>query len=514
MNENLKKSLDFVNLTLKKADVYSHACNVIQYDQETICPPDGMEEQGEIVAFLGNEAFKLIKAPEFIQAAEELYQGRNELCEEDRILAESLHREYLRTKNITPEMNHEFDLIFNRAFVNWSKARKEENFSLFADSLREVRDVNLKQISLHAEPKPVPYDNLLEIFERGMTTATLDKAFDRCKERLVPLLKKIMASPRSVDEKRMIRTDFLSRQVTEAQQKEMAEWLLRTLGYDFNRGNFTTSEHPFTMGVARNDVRLTTHYYPDMFYSSMYSIIHECGHALFEQNLPEADHDHFINDEKSLGQHESVSRFYENLIGRSEAFLNFIYPKVCEVFPQVMNGVTQKEFFEAMNTVKPSLIRTEADEFTYTFHIIIRYEIEKAVINDGVAMEELPAMWNSKYQEYLGITPDSDRDGILQDVHWASGFGYFTTYALGNMYNTMYYNRMKKEMDVEKLIADGRFDMINMWMKENVWKKADRLDSAEWIRDITGREFTPEDFLDYLEEKYSKIYGLMNRLPD
>lgn len=508
MKEAILNNLKFINDTIQKADVYAHAVNVLNFDMETICPPDGMEKQGEIIAFLGKEFYTLLKGPEFIKAAEELYESRAELEEADRILVESLHRDYLRTKNITPEMDMEFNLVYNRAFVNWSKAREKKDFSIFAPFLKEVRDVELKKISLHGEPDKVPYNNLLAVYERGMTTEKLDEVFNRCKERLVPLLRDIMASPRSKGGERAIRTDFLSRPVAEEQQKKMADWLLRLLGFSFDRGNFTTSEHPFTSALAKDDVRVTTHYYPNLFCSSIYSIIHECGHALFELNLQEEDHQHHINDMKTLGQHESVSRFYENIIGRSRAFIKLIYPKVREFFPEAMHDVSEEELYEAVNVVCPSLVRTEADEFTYTFHIIIRYEIEKAIVNEGLAMEELPALWNKKYAEYLGISPSNDREGILQDVHWTSGFGYFSTYALGNMYNAMYYKKMRKELDVEQLLLDGRFDVINGWMKENVWKKANRLAPADWVKDITGCDFSPDAFLDYLEKKYREIYKI------
>ena len=330
----------------------------------------------------------------------------------------------------------------------------------------------------------------------------LDEAFGACKERLIPLLEKIRKSPKK------IRTDFLSRRVEDEQQAKMVKWLLTQMGFNFNRGAFTTSEHPFTAGMGRFDTRITTHYYPTRFLSSMYSTIHEGGHALFDQNQPQENHDHFIIGGKTLGMHESVSRFYENRIGRSEAFVHFVYPKVCEVFPQVMADVSEREFYEAVNAVSPSLIRTEADEFTYTFHIIIRYEIEKALFAGEITVEDIPALWNRKYQEYLGMCPSSDREGALQDVHWTSGFGYFPTYAIGNFYNAMYYNRLKEEVDVNAAIREGNFAPLNDWMIGHVFSKADRLSPKEWIKDITGREFTPVDFLDYLEAKYSELYGL------
>ena len=453
-NTTLEQKLQHVKQTLALAEKYDHAVNVLSYDQETICPIDAMD--------------------------------------------------YLQSKNVTPELQHEFMLTFNRAFVNWSKAREAGDYSFFAPSLKEVADTNRRMIELRGADAAgkTAYDTLLDDYERGMTSDVLDEAFGACKERLIPLLEKIRKSPKK------IRTDFLSRRVEDEQQAKMVKWLLTQMGFNFNRGAFTTSEHPFTASMGRFDTRITTHYYPTRFLSSMYSTIHEGGHALFDQNQPHENHDHFIIGGKTLGMHESVSRFYENRIGRSEAFVHFAYPKVCELFPQVMADVSEREFYEAVNAVSPSLIRTEADEFTYTFHIIIRYEIEKALFAGEITVEDIPALWNRKYQEYLGMCPSSDREGALQDVHWTSGFGYFPTYAIGNFYNAMYYNRLKEEVDVNAAIREGNFAPLNDWMIGHVFDRADRLSPKEWIKDITGREFTPVDFLDYLEAKYSELYGL------
>ena len=500
----LEQKLQFVKQTLTTAEKYDHAVNILTYDQETICPIDAMEEQGEVWAFLNNQSYKLIKDPAFIEAAEYLYEHRSELEELDRVMAEQLHRNYLQSKNVTPELQHEFMLTFNLAFVNWSKARETGDYSLFAPSLKEVADTNRRMIELRGADAAgkTAYDSLLDDYERGMTSDVLDEVFGACKERLIPLLERIKKSPKK------IRTDFLSRRVEDEQQAKMVKWLLTQMGFNFNRGAFTTSEHPFTAGMGRFDTRITTHYYPTRFLSSMYSTIHEGGHALFDQNQPQENHDHFIISGKTLGMHESVSRFYENRIGRSEAFVHFAYPKVFELLPQVMSDVSEREFYEAVNAVKPSLIRTEADEFTYTFHIIIRYEIEKALFAGEIKVEDIPALWNKKYQEYLGVCPSSDREGALQDVHWTSGFGYFPTYAIGNFYNAMYYNRLKEEVDVNAVIREGNFAPLNSWMIGHVFNKADKLSPKEWIKDITGREFTPADFLDYLEAKYSELYEL------
>ena len=502
----MQEKLEFVKDILKEAELYSHACHVVNFDLETICPPDGREEQGEVAAFLSNQAFRILKREDFIRAAEELYARREELGEYDRRMAVLLHRGYLRTKNVTPETDHAFAKVMHKAYVDWLRAKEASDFRLFRDSLAAVRDVNLRQASLReSDPDLAPtctYDVIHADYEFGMTVPDLDRAFGRCKERLVPLLKKIMAS------KKRIRTDFLSKPVTDEQQKAMGQYLLTTIGYDFRRGAITTTEHPFTDGLGRNDVRVTTHYYPTAFISAMYSTIHEGGHALFEQKQPVESFDYYLTEGKTMGMHESVSRFYENRIGRSKEFIHLIYPKVCEIFPQVMEDVSEAELYEAVNHVHPGLIRTESDEFTYTFHIMIRYEIEKEVLAGRADIDSLPELWNDKYEEYLGVRPGNDAEGILQDVHWSSGFGYFPTYAIGNMYNAMYINRMKEDFDLASAVGAGDFQTINSWMAEHVFRKADMLSPKDWIRDITGRDFTPDDFLDYLTEKYSALYEL------
>lgn len=506
MNQTTKEKLELVNGVLGEAEKYSHAVALISYDMETICPSDAMEEQGELMSFLGNKLFLLIKDEKFIEAGEYLYEHRDELGEFDKALAEQLHRDYRKIKNLTPEKQLEFSRVYNKAFVDWTNARKNCDFSLFADSLQKVKDVTLEDLSLREKDEETKnmsvMDELLNDYERGMGTKELDACFEHCKERLVPLLKKIQAS------KKAIRTDFMHRKVTDEQQKKMTEYLMSVIKYDRNRGTYALSEHPFTNLMAKDDVRITTHFYEDDFASNMYSVIHEGGHALFEMYQPAENFEHHINTEKTLGMHESVSRMYENRIGRSKSFVHLIYPKVCEIFPEAMFDVSEEELYEALNEVKASLIRTEADEFTYTFHIIIRYELEKEIIAGTIDIADLPKKWNEKYEEYLGVTPTNDREGVLQDVHWSSGFGYFPTYSIGNMYNSMYYKCMDAVIDVDKCVEAGDFDKINGWMKENVFKKADRLDPADWIKDITGRDFTPDDFLDYLEEKYSKIYEL------
>jgi carboxypeptidase Taq len=502
MDEKLKEDLSYVSKVLDEAENYGHALHILNYDLETICPPAAREKQGELGAFFSLQYFKLVKSKKFIASCEELYQHKDELEPLDQVLACQMHRYYMHTKNITPSFQHRMSLIYSKAYVDWLQAKEKKDFSLFAPSLKKVRDVQLKAVALREEKFPLPYDNLIDDGEMGITTADLDIFFNACKERLIPLLKRIEASPKK------IRTDFLSRPVPIERQKPFSDYLLKTIGFDFNRGAITTTEHPFTDGLAENDVRVTTHYYENSFISNLFTVVHEGGHAIFEQRQQKDDFAHHINENISMGVHESVSRFYENRLGRSKAFIHLIYPKIQELYGDIFGDISEQEMYEGINAVQPSLVRTEADEFTYTFHIIIRYEIEKMIVDEKVPISQLKKIWNSKYKEYLGIVPPDDKQGILQDVHWASGFGYFPSYAIGNAYNAMYYNRMNQDFDIAKAVSEGRFDLIGQWMEDHVFRNANRLDDKAWIKDVTGRSFTPDDFLDYLEKKYSELYEL------
>ena len=502
MNRELKKHLHTVNRTMEEIKLYKQAGKLISFDRQTICPREGIQREGEVSVFLQNRAYALTKDRQFTGSVKALYKHREELSPLDRVLACALYRDYLRTKNISTKEAHRYALVYNKAFTDWLRAKEASDYSLFSDSLRAVRDAELEQVKRSADAKKTAFDTLLDHYERGMTGKVLDETFARCKERLIPLMKKVKKS------KKRIRTDFLQREVTDEQQRRFALYLLDTLGFDFSRGALATSEHPFTDDISYNDVRVTTHYYGNRFASSMYSVIHECGHALFGQMTPQEDHVHFIENEKTLGMHESVSRFYENRIGRSLPFIRLVLGRAKEIMPQVFSGITAEMFYEAVNTVTPSLIRVEADELTYTLHIIIRYEIEQDILKKKVKIEDVPALWAQKYKQYLGVRVKNDREGVLQDVHWTGGFGYFPTYALGNMYNAMYYNRMKEEIDIDRLVGAGKIPVVNDWMAEHVFRKADLMDAREWIQDITGRAFTPDDFLDYLEEKYGALYGL------
>lgn len=504
MNKNIEKELIELKKILTKKQRLSHMIEVINFDQETQAPFKGIEEHGKDIIELQAQIFKLTNSKKYKDLVVNLYESLNEIeCKYDKRLITLLHDNYLRNKNITPAIQNKISSIYSEAYLSWINAKEKKDYSLFKPTLEKIVEATNLKLELSKLPtKGNKLNDLMEEYEGDMTTDLLDNFFNELKEAIVPLLKKIQSS----DVK--IRTDFTTRKVDKYKQIEFGKYLLDVIGYDLSRGALGFSEHPFTTSISQNDHRVTTHVYEDNFISNIYSVVHEGGHGIFGQNVSEKSYKHFVDGTRSLGEDESVSRFFENRIGRSKEFIHLIYPKFKEMFAPTFDDVSEEELYLAVNEVKPGLIRTEADELTYTLHIIIRYEIEKEIVNENISLEHLNELWNKKYEEYLGVKVDNDANGILQDIHWTGGFGYFPTYAIGNAYNAMYFNRMKNELNVKKLILENNIKEIVKWMKENVFDSATYLSPKEWIKSLTLRELDPTDFKEYLVEKYSEIYKL------
>lgn len=499
--EELNKLVNELKENLGTIRKYDHALSLMYFDFETIAPEKAREDESAVLDFFSNELFKLRNSERNKELIVEINKNKDLLDDSlDKSLIEKLYDRYLTDKNITPEFDLKMSQIYSKAYIDWLKAKDSSDYNLYKDVFKQVIDISKERTELRENKLNDYYDTLLNDFEKGMLQKELDVFFSDLKKGLIELIDKIKNS------KHVIRTDFLSRNVPIHKQEQFSNYLLELNGFDFSKGALSTTEHPFTSCIARNDTRVTTHYHEDMFLSNVFSIIHEGGHAIFMQNERPEDHDHFINDYVSNGMHESVSRFYENVVGRSREYIHLIYGKFTELFSEEFPDVSEEELYEAVNVVKPSLIRTEADEVTYGLHIIIRYEMEKLITSGKISLDEIPSKWNELYKEYLGVDVPSDKDGVLQDVHWTGGFGYFPSYAIGNAYNAMYTNRMDKEIGLYKLIEKGDFKTINKWMIENVFIHANVLDPKDWLKELTGKELNAKDFLDYLNNKYSKIY--------
>lgn len=495
---------------LKKAEYYarlnrsySYVLQVFNYDQATIAPKGGAMEGNEAISFVANELFKISKTDEYKELVEEAYKHRDEFDEPHKRLFEIKHKELVESENIDPETNYKLQLVFSNGGTIWEEAKNKSDYSIFKDALKDVIEADKLLVELKPTKFANPYDSLLDSYEEGMNTEMLDNFFSKLKERIVPLLQKIKES------KKKIRTDFLSRKVSKDIQQKISIELLKFNDFNLNSGVLSESEHPFTCFPSHNDVRVTTHYYEDMFASNIYSVIHEGGHAIFAQNEPDEFYEIGLSGEMSMAQHETISRFYENIIGRSKEYTDHVYDIITNIYPELLSDVSKQEFFEAVNVVEPSLIRTEADELTYSLHIMIRYELEKALMNNTLTVDNVKEEWNRLYKEYLGVDVTSDKEGILQDMHWSDGMlGYFPTYALGNAYGAQILNTMRKDLNFEETLKNGDLKTIKAWLKEHVFSCASLLKPKDWLIKITGEELNPDFFLDYLENKYSKLYDL------
>ena len=346
------------------------------------------------------------------------------------------------------------------------------------------------------------YDVMLDDYEKGFSMENLDEFFSLMKKELVPFLKQV------VDDGKQIDDSFLTGDYSEEKQEKLGRFLAAYVGFDFDRGVMAVSAHPFTTNLHNKDVRITTHY-TDCMDRSLFSVIHEAGHGIYELGIRDDLTLTPAGQGASMGMHESQSRFFENIIGRNRAFWVPIYKKVQEMFPEQLGDVNLDRFVEAINKVTPGLIRTEADELSYSLHVLIRYEIEKMLIEENLDVEKLPEIWADKYEEYLGIRPENPAQGVLQDIHWSQGsFGYFPSYALGSAFGAQLYYHMKKTMDFEGLLEDGKVDVIREYLRENIHQYGKLKTSRQLLKDITGEDFNPEYYVRYLKEKYKKIYAL------
>lgn len=427
-----------------------------------------------------------------------------ELTEENirRAILKAAKREIEEVSCIPPEEYRAYQELTAKSTRIWTKARKENDFEAFAPVLQEIIDYQKKFASYRQKEGQKLYDVMLDSFEPGFTMEKLDEFFGLLKEHIVPLLKQVMESPVRIQD------DFLDGDYPEEKQRELAEYLANYVGFDFSKGVLSVSAHPFTTNLHNRDVRITTHY-KSRVDSSAFSVIHESGHAIYEFGIDDRLSQTPAGQGTSMGMHESQSRFFENIIGRSEAFWIPVYGKLKELFPEQLKGVGREMFVHAINKVQPGLIRTEADELTYSLHVLVRYELEKMLIEKNLDVKGLPKLWADKYEEYLGIRPENDAEGVLQDIHWAQGsFGYFPSYALGSAFGAQMLVQMKKEMDFEKLLEEGRLDVIREYLRIHVHRYGKMKTSREILRDMTGEDFEPRYYVEYLEEKYRKLYAI------
>lgn len=484
---------------------YEELLGVVYWDMRTGAPRKGIAQRSEAVGALSSEMFRLSTSSEMgeLLAALSEPEAQDDLAGVDRKLIEETRKEYERNLKIPPELYREYVVLTSQAETEWEEAKAKSDFQGFLPYLKQIIDYNRRFIELWGV-KGTPYDTLLDMYEPGTTTADLDRLFGELRKRLVPLAEEIAGRGEKPD------TSFLQGKFDKEAQKRFSLYTLGQMGYDFEAGRLDESVHPFATGLSTGDVRITTRYLEDDLTSALFGTIHECGHALYEQNIDPELNGTPLCGGTSMGIHESQSRLWENMIGRSRGFWKRYLPELKKEFPAQLEDVDADAFYRGINVVEPSLIRIEADELTYNIHIMIRYEIEKMLFNENLAPERLEEVWNAKYKEALGIEPSNAGEGVLQDVHWSGGmFGYFPSYSLGNMYAAQIIHTAEREMpSLADDIEAGRLLPLKEWLTEQVYRHGKMLEPGEIIERITGEPLRSTYLCDYLEKKYKEIYRL------
>ena len=498
MEETIRKFKEH----LAKMEAYSHAFGVLNYDSETAMPKGGSEHLGMTYAVLSEEMYKLTTSPDLKAWVKEILAHRDQVDYITRREAEELFEDMERMEKIPMAEYVEYQVVQNAASNAWHTAKVTNDFALFAPHLEKLVGY-ARKFAGYWNGEKAPYDVLLDTYEKGLTMATLDEFFALLRKELLPVVQAVVQKGPVVDD------SFLRARFPLPKQRKLSDRLMAVLTIDRDHCNIGEVEHPFTTNFSKDDVRITTHYHEKAFASSMYSVIHEGGHALYELHIGDDIKYSPLGGGASMSIHESQSRFYENIIGRSEAFLTYILPDIRKLGPKALKSVSAHDFYLAVNKSEPSLIRTEADELTYSFHVMIRYELEKQLIGGTLAVKDLPAAWNRLYKEYLGVDVPNDTQGVLQDSHWSGGsFGYFPSYALGSAYGAQMLKVMERDLPVWELVAKGDLKPIVAWLTERIYQYGRLLKPNELILKACEAPFDPRYYVDYLKDKYTRVYGL------
>lgn len=483
---------------------YEEAIALLYWDLRTGAPKKGVELRSESIGTLSAEVFNLSTSDEFGELLSSLEENQATLDPYIRRSVEEARKEYDLSKKVPPEEYKKFIILKSKAESVWETAKDASDFSMFLPYLEDLVSSTKKMIGYWGEKNGSPYNTLLDQYEPGMTTEILDEVFGKLRNRIVPLVQKIAASPNKPE------TAFLYEHFPKEAQEDFSRQMLEQLGYDFEAGRLDETVHPFMISINRQDIRVTTKYDEGDFRNAVFGTIHEGGHAMYEQNLGEALAGLPIETGASMGIHESQSLFCENFIGRNEHFWQNNFNLLKEYAPKQFADVELADYVRAINESKPSLIRIEADELSYALHIMVRYELEKGLFDGDLQVRDLPRLWNDKYEEYLGVRPSNDAEGVLQDVHWAgASFGYFPSYALGYMYAAQFKDAMLKDLpNFDELLAERNVKPIREWLSKNIHHHGAFKKPLEILKEVTGEGLNPDYLADYLEEKYSKIYQL------
>ena len=485
-----------------KLSAYDHALSLLNYDGDTGAPRGTAANRAQTQGVLTEILYTLSTGKETVDLLEFLDGRKAELSEREQRMVYLLLKDIRFMQKIPMDEYIAYEKLVVESQSVWHEAKQNSDFGSFLPYLEKMFETAAR-FARYADPDKDPYDYWLNEYETGLDRKKCDAFFSRLRERLVPLIRRCMQQPPVSD-------DCLHGDFPEDSQEALALWVMEKMGLDLDHVGLATTEHPFTTSLGSHfDERITTHYHRDDVSSSLFSVIHEGGHALYDTGSDDDLAYTVLDGGVCMSIHESQSRFWENILGRSKGFIRFLFPKQQELFPEQMKGYTWKDFYLAINKVQPSLIRTEADEVTYSLHVMIRYELEKKVFAGELQVKDLPEAWNRLYKEYLGVDVPDDRRGVLQDSHWSFGaIGYFPSYALGSAYGAQFLAKMKEEIDVDAALDKGDFAPINEWNRQHIWRFGGLYAPDVILQNAFQGEFDPDYYLDYLEAKCRDIYGV------
>jgi len=486
--------------TLQKATDIGNAIAVLGWDQETQLPAKGAQHRAQQIATLSGIAHEIGVSQELGDLLHQLSEDSSLSAKQAKNIELSLE-DYKKTQKFSTDFVVKMSEATSNSFQAWIKAREANDYAIFRPALERMIDLKREECEIIGYADH-PYDALLDKYEPKEKTKDLNILFTDVRRQLVDFVKEISEKPQVEDK-------WMYNHYDKDKQWKYGVDVLKQMGYDFEAGRQDVSAHPFTTSFSPLDVRVTTRITENNFHEMLWSCIHEGGHALYEQGLSVADYGLPTSETISLGIHESQSRLWENNVGRGLPFWKANYGALQQTFPQNLENVSLQDFYKSMNLVKPSLIRTNADELTYHFHILVRFEIEKALIEGSIEVKDLDSFWVEKYKEYLGIDVPSDREGILQDIHWSHGsLGYFPTYSLGSFYAAQFYAQANKDLpNLEDEIAAGNMMPMLEWLRTNVHQHGRLYTAEELCKNITGEKLNFQYFMDYAKAKYGGIYG-------
>ena len=491
---------------LRELALLGSISSALGWDEQTHLPPKGADHRANQISYLAAMQHRRFTSPrigELLQAVE----SSDLVKHSDSDIAVNVRetrRNYDKARKLPESLVEEMSRHSVLSQQAWTEARKRADFPAFVPYLERTLQLK-KQEAACIGYTTQPYDALLDAYEPGDTSADIARVFEQLRGPLVDLIRRVGESRRPAPP-----VEIMQRTFPAAAQEAFAKEAAARIGFDFDAGRLDVSVHPFCSELGPHDVRITTRYDEHQFNDAFFGVLHETGHGLYDMGLPAEHYGTPLGSFVSMGIHESQSRMWENLVGRSRAFWSFFLPKARETFSEALGGVSDDDWYRAINDIRPSLIRVEADEATYNLHILLRFEMEQAMMSGDLGVADLPAAWNERMKSYLGLTPPDAATGVLQDIHWAfGGIGYFPTYTLGNLYAAQFFEQARKDLgDLDAQFARGEFRPLLDWLRQNIHRHGQRYKARELVRRVTGKDLTAQPLLDYLNGKASEVYDV------